>query len=99
VADDQTIFLNKFLTFFNCHVQPLTNNLQFVEGCQCMVEMTNGNTLLVKWPDYASVSAWVSWNPTRVKVRAIWTISDNLSRCLLTLEFIWNICWSHKDMQ
>ena len=56
VIDYQTIFLNKFLTFFNCHVQPLTDNLQFVEGCQCMVEMTNGNTLLdlVKWSDYAS---------------------------------------------
>jgi hypothetical protein len=35
MTDYQTIFLNKFLTFFNCHVQPLTDNLQFVEGCQC----------------------------------------------------------------
>jgi hypothetical protein len=30
----QNIFLLKFLTLFNCHVQLLTDNLQLVEGCQ-----------------------------------------------------------------
>jgi hypothetical protein len=30
----QNIFFIKFLTFFNCHVQLLTDNLQLLEDCQ-----------------------------------------------------------------
>ena len=46
MTDYQTIFLNKFLTFFNCQVQPLADNLELVEGCQCMAEMTKGEYIL-----------------------------------------------------
>jgi hypothetical protein len=38
VTDYQTesILLYKFLTFFNCHVQPLTDNLQLIKGIQSL---------------------------------------------------------------